>query len=1142
LPATGAAVAALKAAQALAGPASQGSGGTRTRTPGEASAESLRKTLVQLVRTKDYQGDVRYRLLDVHVPPGTPELSPGTAGVVLFATREEEQINLFLPIGGGAKLVCVNAAGDPEKSTTVCDLDGNSEPDPARIAQLHTAWRVVPPAEDACSPRLTPFPILSWQLGLSGQDNHSGTGLFTDNAATSPSAQEDTGQNEERAADEPDTRTEEELRADKIQDLQQRRSKLQQEVARLSQQSAGNPGVDQAAFNREIAARNSELNSIARQLSALGAGGTRTRDPRSGETGARDPKGFDPGILAQANACASARMSGPLEVGRVDDPHRIGLDIDGNPINAGHLGTGSLFLGGPGDGPMNFESARYTNPPRQPNRVPVHLRWDPTTPHEWLCGSVPGVWRWEAESIVFDGVPPITDRQCVLESTGKTVQAGDGGTRTPDKELNTVAGATELGISVGGPIPETGYGALESQLGFPKGAITEGGVTGLTHDEFVQGQAEGRITPGGNPSGAEVLVGDSQQVLQSKLGGACEGCAAISKKLAIQGGLLFKGMATKEGDQDFSQGGFYDCTDLVKAQNAPAAMSASVYMETEDGGWDGFVYDKDPQPGKGGTGQGALVLHAADLTMQDVLDEKTSNVCPVLNLYESKLGFAVPDANTGNVKDGFTVRLNATNDLEFQTLDSDGNVTATATILAGTTGNLGAGGGIGGSTGATDNAILRADGVGGATVQASGVLIDDSDNVCEVEGIKGKNDGTGVTFGHVPTGPATGSALQVVVVTTTQRNNLIGSAGMIVWNTTESRFEGYGLTWDPLGQGDISGNVGATDNVLVTSDGTGGQTIQGVNAARATINDNGQSFFDGNGAFPVPAHILRNRNVVGTSSLVALEIQNTGSSHATPFVYVSFAADNVADPDVWTLIGGGKRTGVTFGEGRFLATTGGTGSGSAICGRFWRGTTLAFLVAESMLGIGALASTPGSVDATFGWLWVDATGGENDEQLIFRDRNGTDCSLMQNKAAGATVVEHTSPDGEATITTEGNQSIVALPGSGSANVTVTTPFIPGSCVELQVVVTSDASGGTLTNVGVGDGTDPNRWGDLTTFTLNSILNRENWTVTTEVQGGFYMTASQAASINIVLTPSGDWGGGEIRIIIHQKASTIITFT
>lgn len=49
------------------------------------------------------------------------------------------------------------------------------------------------------------------------------------------------------------------------------------------------------------------------------------------------------------------------------------------------------------------------------------------------------------------------------------------------------------------------------------------------------------------------------------------------------------------------------------------------------------------------------------------------------------------------------------------------------------------GSGIGGSTGATDNAILRADGTGGATAQSSGATIDDSGNLKVNEIIQGAN-------------------------------------------------------------------------------------------------------------------------------------------------------------------------------------------------------------------------------------------------------------------------------------------------------------------------------------------------------------------------------------------------------------------
>jgi hypothetical protein len=61
--------------------------------------------------------------------------------------------------------------------------------------------------------------------------------------------------------------------------------------------------------------------------------------------------------------------------------------------------------------------------------------------------------------------------------------------------------------------------------------------------------------------------------------------------------------------------------------------------------------------------------------------------------------------------------------VEYLTLGTNLSITGTTINAAG------GGAGIGGSSGATDNAIIRADGTGGATVQASAVSIDDSGNV-----------------------------------------------------------------------------------------------------------------------------------------------------------------------------------------------------------------------------------------------------------------------------------------------------------------------------------------------------------------------------------------------------------------------------
>jgi hypothetical protein len=76
--------------------------------------------------------------------------------------------------------------------------------------------------------------------------------------------------------------------------------------------------------------------------------------------------------------------------------------------------------------------------------------------------------------------------------------------------------------------------------------------------------------------------------------------------------------------------------------------------------------------------------------------------------------------------------------------------------------------GFGGSTGSTDNAILRADGTGGATVQASGVTIDDSDNVSNV---------TNLTLDSIQFTAATELTIASGAVTITQSVHTIDTEG-----------------------------------------------------------------------------------------------------------------------------------------------------------------------------------------------------------------------------------------------------------------------------------------------------------------------------------------------------------------------------
>jgi len=91
-----------------------------------------------------------------------------------------------------------------------------------------------------------------------------------------------------------------------------------------------------------------------------------------------------------------------------------------------------------------------------------------------------------------------------------------------------------------------------------------------------------------------------------------------------------------------------------------------------------------------------------------------------------------------------------------------GNPSANGYILSSTSAGVRSwiappsGGGIGGSTGGTDNAILRADGTGGATLQATGVTIDDTNNFSGFQRLYGTGSGNYIGWGDMMFGDVTG--------------------------------------------------------------------------------------------------------------------------------------------------------------------------------------------------------------------------------------------------------------------------------------------------------------------------------------------------------------------------------------------------
>ena len=235
--------------------------------------------------------------------------------------------------------------------------------------------------------------------------------------------------------------------------------------------------------------------------------------------------------------------------------------------------------------------------------------------------------------------------------------------------------------------------------------------------------------------------------------------------------------------------------------------------------------------------------------------------------------------------------------------------------------DTGGGGSIGGSTGATDNAVLRADGVGGATAQSSGCTISDA-GLMTCSGGFASTTGTGVLVLSEGTAPGAG--------TNAGEHNLYFNSG---GSTLESHENG-GIVQTYVRRADNLSVMAATSStqlagVLNDESGSSGVFTLSVGATHTTPTINTPTF--GGSAPTLADGVTWTFNPNGTSAGL-----NIGSHTAAPSVpnngdmwYDSTAnkykcrENGVTVDCISTGAGSGDITDVVAGPGIAVATPGG---------------------------------------------------------------------------------------------------------------------------------------------------------------------------------------------------------------------------
>ncbi len=471
-----------------------------------------------------------------------------------------------------------------------------------------------------------------------------------------------------------------------------------------------------------------------------------------------------------ATLMSTSSWGGPLGRGPSTCQHTYGVTGDKGQIRPLHLSTGALFYTTPnisirakgqgvgilkgrttksgsdqqsdlerqnnqenwqdstaiadGDGPLLFEG-KFQPCLRAPYSTYVHLEWDKSARHRVLDQDMKGVWRWRAESFLYEIPAPPTEtppggppdqptpptRRTPPGQPGQPERPGElppdqpwgflvPGSLKIDSEGNLTGDVIGAGDSFQpggtgikpGPLPgETDTGTIPDNIGPPPGGVPPGKVPedsdfkDLLGSSGIQGGHWASTVAGFGPS---ELVYERPWNEPRRFSGTSNEVGFPAVLFRAQ--LFRRGAPWMTNLMSPSLAGlrwFDKYSPVVARLEGYGAQGGTPGDDILDGSPSGtlagdpFAYTTTRQEGSpyfGGTSTGSICLLPPEVTLADVdVDFQPSTGSPVSTAYftippVSRLALGRPDLTSGGITDGHILRANSAGALLIARIDANG--------------------------------------------------------------------------------------------------------------------------------------------------------------------------------------------------------------------------------------------------------------------------------------------------------------------------------------------------------------------------------------------------------------------------------------------------------------------------------------